>query len=366
MKQILPSYLLARKHVIIYLGRRPHLDAVIAASTESKQFATQIIHLAQIESALTWLQKKAQELSLISTRSFAIVCDDDFARQDDYFFLENIRKNSYLSDLPLFVYTEQENLSDDKEFLQRGVNDYFTPQLDVNDLNERLNFWLHYKAKIKNYKSDKPQFTPKSASFFKRLLDLAGASIILLLLSPILLLIALAIKLESKGPVLYTSKRVGTNYQIFEFLKFRSMYQNADKKLQELAHLNQYQAESDNCFVKISNDPRVTRIGRLIRKTSLDELPQLLNVVRGEMSLIGNRPLPLYEAEFLTRDDWAGRFLAPAGLTGLWQVTKRGKNTMSTQERVKLDLDYANQHSFWYDIGILLRTLPAMVQEENV
>ena len=186
-----------------------------------------------------------------------------------------------------------------------------------------------------------------------------------------LLLIAIGIKLTSKGPILYSSKRAGTAYKVFDFLKFRSMVVDADKKLKELEHLNQYSENasgSTSTFKKIKNDPRVTSIGKFIRKTSLDELPQLINVLRGDMSIIGNRPLPLYEAKELTTDvdDYAMRFIAPAGLTGLWQVSKRGKSDMSDEERIQLDVQYAKEHSFAMDIKILAKTLPAMIQEESV
>ena len=146
------------------------------------------------------------------------------------------------------------------------------------------------------------------------------------------------------------------------------MYPDADKRLQELQHLNQYEDEEGDgpSFTKLQNDPRVTRVGKIIRKTSLDELPQLINVLKGDMSIVGNRPLPLYEADQLTIDEWAKRFIAPAGLTGLWQISKRGKKNMSTAERIKLDIDYANHYSLWMDIKILLKTLPAMIQEEQV
>jgi lipopolysaccharide/colanic/teichoic acid biosynthesis glycosyltransferase len=190
---------------------------------------------------------------------------------------------------------------------------------------------------------------------------------ILLALSPLLLVLALLIKLDSKGPIFYKSKRVGSNYRRFYFWKFRSMYQDADERLEALLYLNQYEPGSaDNCFVKLKNDPRITKVGKFIRKTSLDELPQLFNVLAGEMSLVGNRPLPPYEAVMMVDDYRANRFLAPAGLTGLWQVSKRGKSDMSTEERVGLDVEYARSYSFWYDMGLLLRTLPAMIQEEDV
>ncbi len=117
----------------------------------------------------------------------------------------------------------------------------------------------------------------------------------------------------------------------------------------------------------MANDPRITKVGRILRNTSIDELPQFINVLKGDMSIVGNRPLPLYEAELLTSDQWAKRFLAPAGITGLWQVTKRGgANVMSADERKQLDIEYAENYSFWYDIKILLKTIPAMLQHENV
>jgi lipopolysaccharide/colanic/teichoic acid biosynthesis glycosyltransferase len=145
------------------------------------------------------------------------------------------------------------------------------------------------------------------------------------------------------------------------------MYAGADERLYELCYLNQYKGNgAETVFVKFARDPRVTRVGRFIRKYSLDELPQLINVLRGEMSLVGNRPLPLYEAELLTRDEWSARFLAPAGITGLWQVTKRGHADMSAEERIALDIAYARKNSLWTDFKIILRTFGALVQQEEV
>ena len=220
-------------------------------------------------------------------------------------------------------------------------------------------------------------------------------------------------RLESKGKVIYKSQRVGSNYQIFDFLKFRSMYTNADKRLKELNALNQYQIEEvessdegpeirfddlsgtldeeesllisddfviseedfakkkekaqNNTFIKLENDPRVTRVGRVIRKYSIDELPQLFNILKGDMSIVGNRPLPLYEAELLTSDAYIDRFMAPSGLTGLWQVERRGgAGKMSAEERKQLDIKYARDFSFWLDMKIIFKTLTAFVQKENV
>ena len=179
----------------------------------------------------------------------------------------------------------------------------------------------------------------------------------ILCLSPLLIFTALAIRIESKGPIIYKSKRVGSNYQIFDFLKFRSMYTDADKKSKE----------KSNAFVKLENDPRITKIGRIIRKYSIDELPQLINILKGDMSIVGNRPLPLYEAELLTSDEHIDRFMGPAGLTGLWQVEKRGEaGKLSAEERKQLDITYAKTFSFWLDIKIILKTVTAFIQKENV
>ena len=139
-----------------------------------------------------------------------------------------------------------------------------------------------------------PAVTFGTGLLTKRAFDILVASLALLILGPLFLLIALAIRLESRGPIFYIAKRAGRGYKIFNFYKFRTMYQGADKKMSELTHLNQYNAETKGpVFFKINNDPRITRIGTFLRNTSLDELPQLVNVFLGDMSLVGNRPLPL-------------------------------------------------------------------------
>lgn len=200
----------------------------------------------------------------------------------------------------------------------------------------------------------------------KRASDIILSSIALIILAPILLLIAIVIKLESRGPILYVSKRAGSGYKIFDFFKFRSMRTGADKELKNLAHLNQYSENGEAVFFKIKDDPRVTPFGMFLRNSSLDELPQLFNVLKGDMSLVGNRPLPLYEAERLTKDQIAWRFLAPAGITGLWQVTKRGHKHMSLDERIHLDMEYAMKNSFLMDLKIIFSTFPALFQKEKV
>ncbi len=239
-------------------------------------------------------------------------------------------------------------------------------RIKIINVNEATNTSPIPLSNGQGLKYHRNSFTLKRAS------DVAISGLGLLILSPILLISALIIKLESPGPVFYISKRAGAGYQIFDFYKLRSMGINAAKELDGLRHLNQYagtngeNTNGSSAFIKIKDDPRITKFGLLLRKTSLDEIPQLFNVLKGDMSLVGNRPLPLYEAEQLTKDHIALRFLAPAGITGLWQISKRGKDDMSPEERMELDMNYAMKNSFWKDIEILVKTIPAMIQKEKV
>ncbi len=264
------------------------------------------------------------------------------------------------------------------------------------------------------FRVDKPEsFEEFRIPIGKRLFDIIISIIALIVLSPLMLIIAILIKLESKGPVLYISDRVGTGYDKFRFYKFRSMYIGSDKKLAELSDLNQYlinkhakgenpqQDECPDCkklghpcspilyidgnqicenlylhkkrlhskkatFFKIKNDPRVTRVGKIIRSMNIDELPQLFNIIKGDMSIVGNRPLPLYEAEMLTTDQWALRFLAPAGVTGLWQVYTGKDHELQEEDRKKLDNQYAINASCINDLIIILKTIPVLFRfKEN-
>jgi lipopolysaccharide/colanic/teichoic acid biosynthesis glycosyltransferase len=201
----------------------------------------------------------------------------------------------------------------------------------------------------------------------KRIFDIVIASILIVALLPVFLLIAMAIRLESNGPVIFTSSRAGRGFKVFKFFKFRTMEVNADQKIDAVAHLNQYgKSEKGARFLKICNDPRVTKVGKFLRKTSLDELPQLFNVLKGDMSLVGNRPLPIYEATTLTTNEFAERFMAPAGITGLWQIKKRGRSEMSAEERINLDIQYARKYSLLMDMSIIIQTPFALFQKCNV
>lgn len=257
-----------------------------------------------------------------------------------------------------------------------------------------------------NFKKEASSFEEYRISRGKRLFDILFASFAILFFLPIMLLIVILIKLESKGPVFFISKRIGTGYDIFNFYKFRSMRLGAEKERAQLSRMNEYlisyKTNTDlfknieecpdcaklegncspllyidgieicenlylkkkreillkNTFFKIKNDPRVTRVGRIIRATNLDELPQFINVLKGDMSIVGNRPLPIYEAEKLTTDEWAYRFLAPAGITGLWQISKTGFS--HAEERIRMDNRYSLVSSPLTDLKIILKTIPTI------
>ena len=300
---------------------------------------------------------------------YAIVADYKLLSFNNFAFIKAFRRNDLCVNVPIVAIADGKDKIDFKGALGSGIDDCYRMPVDCESVKERIEFLYKNKAQLASVDLTYNEIFQVKISPFKRVIDVLGASAVLLCASPFLLLTAVLIKLESGGPIIYKSKRSGTGYQVFDFLKFRSMYADADKRLKEIEHLNQYADKGDSdapTFMKVKNDPRITRIGRFIRKTSIDELPQLINVLRGDMSLVGNRPLPLYEAEQLTKEDWAYRFLAPAGLTGLWQVSKRGGDDMSAEERIALDVTYAQKNSFWFDLKLLLKTPFSMIQKENV
>lgn len=349
-----------------------------------------------------------------------IFSDFSLSGSNGLFFFDWIRTQPGYDKVPFILLSKEFRSEIYKTAYQKKVDDYYALAQPVpEELSTRLRFLVNFKREKGVYVDEKTS-AKFSMPLSKRLFDIAVSFTALLLLSPILLLVILAIRLESKGKVYYISRRVGR--KPFDFYKLRSMRTGADSQLKALAKIrNQYADNSANAevdftlpcprcsnmpdgqtcspilyikehaicdfwhneqqknvaaknsvFVKIKDDPRVTRVGKFIRNTSIDELPQLINVLKGDMSIVGNRPLPVYEAEQLTRDDLSKRFLAPAGITGLWQVELRGKGgVMSEDERKRLDNEYAEhfkdgKYSFWYDVKLMLRTIPAMFQKDSV
>ena len=341
-------------------------------------------------------------------------------------YLKKKCKNIYI-----ILLTHELTLDDRKLYQKCGINDTISANASITELNKKIQFISDREGMMFDDAPSRHRILRFKIPLWKRLFDIFFSALAIIILSPVFIITAIAIRLESKGPIIFKSKRVGTNYTIFNFLKFRSMYADAEQRLKEVAKEagNQYAekeekeeekdhptvitaplgddaemmmmemgmesdmmisdeevmlvgddfvvAESDfnkekaeeneSAFVKIENDPRITKVGKFIRKYSIDELPQLFNILKGDMSIVGNRPLPLYEAEKLTVDSSIDRFMAPAGLTGLWQVEERGKGgNMSAEERKQLDIIYGQTYNFALDMKIIFRTLSAFIQKDNV
>ena len=302
-----------------------------------------------------------------------IFCEGHFELAALKNFSHFLKDHPVLSSIPFVIDANGMSEKELNNYKRSKLPDeiMFLQDYDEANLLAKGQFLKKVKANTLNMNDPQPVDAKKTGSYIqqgiKRTFDIIVSSIALLLASPLFLLIAIALKIESKGPVFYISKRAGRGYRIFNFYKFRTMYVGADQKITDFSHLNQYNSETNAgpVFFKINNDPRITKVGLFLRNNSLDELPQLVNVLLGHMSLVGNRPLPLYEAATLTTDEWAKRFMAPAGITGLWQIKKRGKSEMSIEERINLDIDYANNYSFVYDLWIMANTPSALMQKVN-
>jgi lipopolysaccharide/colanic/teichoic acid biosynthesis glycosyltransferase len=372
--------------------------------------------------SLTFVSNGLSAVNYLNTnkRPDAILCDYNLPGQNGLYLFDWVKENTLLNATPFILLAKEFSSDIFKSAFTKRVDDFYvTTGTKPEDLINRVQY-LHQHKKTNLVAAAVQTEEVYRMPLSKRIFDIAVASTVLLLASPFLLLIILAIRLESKGKVYYIAKRVGR--KTFDFYKLRSMRTGSDELLKKLAkEKNQYNTaakpaettadipcprcsqlpEGQTCspvmyidtheicdywynhqkkeaaknsatFVKIVNDPRITRVGKFIRNTSIDELPQLINVLKGDMSIVGNRPLPVYEAEQLTVDTLSKRFLAPAGITGLWQVELRGKGgNMSEEERKRLDNEYADHfkgdnYSFWYDIKLILRTIPALFQKDTV
>lgn len=211
---------------------------------------------------------------------------------------------------------------------------------------------LESKVALLNRDKIKSRFIYHSV---KRVFDFLAATCGIIVLSPLMIIIAILIKFEDHGPIFYKQKRIGQNGKAFEMYKFRSMFVNADQMLAELKEQN----DVDGPMFKMKDDPRITKIGHFIRKHSLDELPQFLNVIKGEMSLVGPRPpLPSEVAEYSEYDKQ--RLYVTPGCTGLWQATER--NEVGFNEMVRLDIQYIQRASFMFDLWIIWKTIGIVIK----
>ena len=396
---------------VVYLGNNPKTQERL------KYIPGQLVRM-------TSLYKDAAQICTphVANEHFIVFYERN-VRSEDITAITYLRKKSH----GVYIILMTDPMTDEERdiYIKCGINDTISREATVTELNKKIQFISDRENVLFDDERPKYHMLKFKIPVWKRMFDIVFSIFAILILSPVFILTAIAIRLESKGPILFKSKRVGTNYTIFDFLKFRSMYVDAEQRLKELSKdHNQYatheqedhktitaplgdqaeqamfdmgmesemmisdeeimlvgddfvvaesdfskqkEEENNNAFVKIENDPRVTKVGAFIRKYSIDELPQLFNILKGDMSVVGNRPLPLYEAEKLTIDQSIDRFMAPAGLTGLWQVEERGKGgAMSAEERKQLDITYGQTYSFMLDMKIIFRTLFAFKQEENV
>lgn len=310
------------------------------------------------------LTQHTQTLSINDLSTIIIFEIDPLKFHEIQEFVHTLKNNWITKNLITIFFLPEKNPDIIRKAIAMGISDCYSSPIPFEDVKERLKFLTFYKVLRSqvNQLSKIPQIEYQ-IPLSKRLLDIILSTVALICISPLLAIITALIKMDSPGPIFYSSKRVGTGYKIFDFYKFRSMRIGADAEVAGLANQNQY---GNATFFKVHNDPRITKLGAFLRRTSIDELPQLLNVIKGEMSIVGNRPLPLYEAEQLTTNEWSMRFLGPAGLTGLWQISKRGKKNMSDTERKELDNYYAKNYSLWLDFKIIFKTIPALVQKEKV
>ena len=379
---------------ILYIGSK--------AETHGPQLVSKQLEMLEVVTngllAINYLTK-AKKLPNI------IFCEENIKGIRAHDLCQKIKIQLGFNRIVFILIKQSSRVINAKQYLQLGIDEVIRENTEIKNILPRIKFLLKLKKENKPVRIN--PLKKYSLEIPKRIFDITIASIALILLSPVLVITIIALRLESRDPVFYSSKRVGSNYKIFDFYKFRSMVVGAADNLQDIKNLNQYSnsneevlQECPECinnqspcsptlfvdnkeicerhhkkvkafnnagtFIKIQNDPRVTAVGKFIRNTSIDELPQLINVLKGDMSIVGNRPLPLYEAELLTSDRWAERFNAPAGITGLWQVEKRGAGEMSEEERKDLDNQYATKRSFAFDLKLIFKTIPALFQSENV
>jgi len=338
----------------------------------------------------------------------AILCEMTLSGGDGIQMHDWVRQRADLNPVSFMLVTHEFKEDLYKEAFKRRMDDYFViPLQQPESMAGRIEYLRDYRQKIvpvePQLETEAIYHMPKS----KRIFDIALAGGALVALSPLLLIVMIAIRLESKGKVYYKlrSMRVGADADLAKLAKDKNQYASASERseidferfCEECAKLpvgkhcspivhigthsiceNSFKIQqheidkSKSAFIKIINDPRITKVGKIIRNTSIDELPQLINVLKGDMSIVGNRPLPVYEAEQITKGDMSRRFLAPAGITGLWQVELRGKGgDMSEDERKRLDNVYSDHfigdnYSFWYDFKLILRTFKALFQKDTV
>ena len=353
-----------KKLSFFYIGKKTSVIDNLISSFASGYAAE------NAEQARTMLKKL---ISTTASTPDVIIAETNIGQASLLLFSQFLNANRLLKTVPFIL--EGSSLNDAEVHIfrnERFVDDIVSVnEIGAEKLVQKVRFWKKIKDRISKEQTpvneEMPSLQNSPAFLSKRVFDIIISALLMIVLCPLFLLVMIAVKIESRGPIFYISKRAGRGYNIFKFYKFRTMIDEANDKITDFSHLNMYNPLKENgpVFMKIDNDPRITRIGAFLRKCSLDELPQLWNVFRGDMSLVGNRPLPLYEAATLTTDEWAKRFMAPAGITGLWQIRKKHQKRMTAEERLSLDINYANNSNFLFDLWIMANTPSAVIQRTN-
>lgn len=329
-------------------GRNLRDVLIVGTNNRAIQFAGKLqSHPEMGYRVLGFVDRPWDGLAAFESSGYSLTCDFDGVAQ----YLRSTVVDEVVMALPMRSF----------HFEASQIAAYCEEQgITVRMLSNLFNLKLA-RSSAENWEGD-PLITHKTGRLegwpvvAKRVFDLVVSSMLLLFLSPLLLVVAAAIKLTSPGPVLFKQKRLGLNKRRFNIYKFRTMVADAEKRMKDVEHLN----EVSGPVFKIKNDPRITPLGKFLRKTSIDELPQLLNVLLADMSLVGPRPLPVRDYEGFNEDWQRRRFSVKPGITCLWQV--KGRSSIAFEQWMQLDLQYIDKWSLWLDMQILVWTIPAILK----
>lgn len=363
---------------ILHIGPDPEFSSPIVY----ENYQVEIETMDNVFSVSQWIAQNGLPDALVCERN--LLAESVFEFYD--FWVDKFDKDQRIP----FILLEEHNQEKVLAVTERKMDGVLTkPASEETLIRQILMFRKDKPGPDQVQISEMEGFKPYQLTWLKRTFDVILASICLLIVSPILLIFMIAIRLETKGKVFFVSKRVGSGLNVFDFYKMRSMHSYSDKRLKELAHLNEslketsqqptdkspseiypVNFEGDKNNLPQHVDSRVTKVGHFMRKLNIDELPQLFNVIKGDLSMVGNRPLPLYEAELLTTSDWNDRFLGPAGVTGIWKVVSRRRlRSMSHEERNSLQNKYSkiagSRNPFWKDGWVIIQTLPVLFKKGN-
>jgi exopolysaccharide biosynthesis polyprenyl glycosylphosphotransferase len=329
-------------------GRNLRDVLIVGTNQRAVQFARKLVNHPEIGyRVIGFVDENWQGMDVFHNSGFALACDFGGVSQ----FLRSSVVDEVVMALPIrsryFEASQIATYCEEQGITVRQLSNIFNLKLARSSAEdwEGDSLITHRTGQINGW-----------PVLVKRAVDLVGSAALLVLISPALLVTAILITLTSRGPVLFKQNRLGRNKRRFNIYKFRTMVADAEKRMGEIEHLN----EVSGPVFKIKNDPRITPVGRFLRKTSIDELPQLFNVLKGDMSLVGPRPLPVRDYEGFSEDWQRRRFSVKPGITCLWQVA--GRSSIAFEQWMELDLQYIDRWSLWLDFKILLRTIPAVLR----